>query len=338
MNIVPIRSRQPIRAAWTRERLVREHAIALGQAIDNSTERNYNSALNSYLEFIRLHDLPLDPNPDTLSFFTVFMCHHIRPTSVGTYLSGICNQLEPYFPKIREFCNSALVSRTLTGCMRLLGTPTSRKRTLTVDDLLVVVTHYANSHLHDDLLFVAMLLSGFFALLRLGELTYPDQITLRDPRKVIRRASVSVTCDFYQFFLPGHKADKFFEGNIVMIPKNTLPYDPHTAFASYLTSRDNLFPFSSPLWLRTNGAIPTRSWFITRLRLFFDSSVAGQSMRAGGATSLASNGVSPLIIQAIGRWSSESFRIYIRKNPVLIQAMLFARSLHAGSPYVHDQS
>ena len=60
------------------------------------------------------------------------------------------------------------------------------------------------------------------------------------------------------------------------------------------------------------GAVPTRSFFILRLRQFFTSEVAGQSMRAGGATALAEAGVAPSIIQAAGRWASEAFLVYIR--------------------------
>ena len=41
-----VKSKQKRRAAWTRERLLRERAIALGQAIDVSTWKNYGSALN----------------------------------------------------------------------------------------------------------------------------------------------------------------------------------------------------------------------------------------------------------------------------------------------------
>ena len=64
------------------------------------------------------------------------------------------------------------------------------------------------------------------------------------------------------------------------------------------------------------------------MKLFFQSDVAGQSMRAGGATSLAENGIPPNIIQAIGRWASLAFQIYIRKNLVLLQALLFGRAAH----------
>jgi len=106
-------ARQPHRQAWTCEHLLQEHAITLGQAINNSTWKNYRSVLNSYLNFIKLHDFPFKPTPNMLSLFTVYMCHHIKPGSVTTYLSGICQQLEPYFPKICAACDSALVPHTL---------------------------------------------------------------------------------------------------------------------------------------------------------------------------------------------------------------------------------
>ena len=64
------------------------------------------------------------------------------------------------------------------------------------------------------------------------------------------------------------------------------------------------------------------------MKLFFDADVAGQSMRAGGATSLAENGVPPNLIQAMGRWASQIFHIYIRKHPVLLQALLFGQAAH----------
>ena len=134
--------------------------------------------------------------------------------------------------------------------------------------------------------------------------------------------------DSYEFHLPHHKADPFFEGNRIIVRRDQFQHNPLHHFTTYLSSRDRLFPFASPLWLTEDGKVPSRSFFTTRLRLFFDSSVGGQSMRAGGATSLAEHGIPPSIIQPLGRWSSAAFLIYIRKNPVLIQAMLFSNRAH----------
>jgi hypothetical protein len=318
-------SRQRAREAWSRERLVHERSIALGQAIDESTLKTYSSALNSYLTFVRLHDLPVEPTPDTLSFFTVFMSHHIDPKSVSSYLSGICQQLEAYFPNVRHARNSPLVERTMKGCLRLHGSAVKRKRALTLSDLSIVFQSLSSSHNHDDLLFLAILFTSFFALMRLGELTFPNDTSLRNWKKVCKRSSVIVTPDQYEFHLPSHKADRFFEGNRIIIRKKQHGnLNPLPIFTAYLNSCDLLFPLSSPLWLTSAGSVPTRNFFISRICRYFEKDVASQSMHAGGATSLAEHGVPPSLIQLIGRWSSEAFFIYIRKSPVLIQALLYS--------------
>ena len=319
-----IRPRQRKRERWSIERLRHERALALREAIDLSTRKNYGSALNSYLNFILLHHLPVEPTDDTLSLYIVWASSYIQPRSVDTYLSGISHQLEAHFPDVHNARASYLVKRTLRGCKRLHGTPINRKWALTLDDLARVILHYSDSTEHDDLLFVSMLLTGFFALMRLGELSFPDDEELRDWRKVIRRDSVRIDDDQYGFHLPYHKADHFFEGNSVIVRRKQFRHDPLSHFLKYLASRDRLFPLSSPLWITASGKVPTRSFFMRRLRFFFDSSIGGQSMRAGGATSLAEHGVPPSIIQPLGRWSSEAFLIYIRKSPALIQAMLYS--------------
>lgn len=325
-------SRQPQRQPWTIERLVHERSIALGLSIDTSSSITYTSALNSYLTFCKIHSFPIEPTEETLSFFTVFMSTHIKPDSVNSYLSGICNQLEPFFPEIRKRRNSMLVSRTLQGCMRRFGTPIKRKRPLSTTDIDAVFTSLRANPSHDNTLFMAMLTTGFYGLLRLGEMTFPDSVKLRNYRKVTMRRSVSVTDSHFSFFLPGHKADRFFEGNTIIIQKLTRTSDPHITFINYLHSRDRLFPLHPELWLRTGGIVPTRSWFIKRLRLIFPKDIAGQSLRAGGATSLAEAGVLPAVIQATGRWASATFQIYIRKNPVLLQALIYGRPAHEPRP------
>lgn len=174
---------------------------------------------------------------------------------------------------------------------------------------------------------VAQLLVGFFALMRLSELTNSDTTKFYNTLKVTRRSSIVISDECIQFFLPGHKTDKIFEGNTILINRQPqCGFDTYHHLSSYLASRDKILPLCSPLWLRSNGSIPTRSWFINRLHSFFaNDMLAGPSLRAGGATSLAEMGSPPSLIQAIGRWTSESFRIYMQKNPILIQGMLFAR-------------
>ena len=114
MEISPT-ARQPFHELWTLEQLNYEHSILLGMSIDRSTSATYSSALNSYLTFCKSHGIPVDPTPQTLSYYTTFQSFHINPRSVDSYLSGICNQLEPYFPEVRQNRKSPLVVRTLAS-------------------------------------------------------------------------------------------------------------------------------------------------------------------------------------------------------------------------------
>lgn len=312
-------SRQPIREPWSREKLYHKRAIAIGQCINLSTWKSYGSALNSYLNFVHIHGMPVEPMEDTLSFYVVFTCSFLKPNS---YLSGICHQLEPYFPTIRQMQKSSIVHQTLQGCMRLHGSPTSRKRALTLDDLAIVIAH-TNHNCYDDCLFLSMILTGFFVLLCLGKMTFPDDKSLHNWRKVTRQSSVTVSNTCYQFLLPAHKADQFFEGNIVIVTKWQFAHNPLCHFDHCLCLCDACFPLASPLWITSVGHVPTRSFFTKKLATFFNKGIAGQSMCAGGATSLAEHGVAPALIQGTSRWSSDSFLVYIRKNPVLMSSLIF---------------
>jgi hypothetical protein len=316
-------SRQPVREPWSEDRLLYERSIALGLVLDRSTNDSYSSAANSYITFCRIHNRALEPTEDTLSYYVVFMCAFVKAKTVDSYLSGICNQLEHYFPNIRLARRSSLVSQTLRGCKRRYGTEVTRKKPLSKSDLQIVINAIGQSKSHDDCLFLVLLLTGFHALCRLGELVWPDKVAHQNYRKLALRSSVTWPDNSFGFLLPANKTDPFFEGNRLVIQRLDMPTDPFRPFRTYLASRDKKFLHHPELWVRSDGSPPKRAWFIRRLRTYFPKDIAGQSMRAGGATSLAEAGVPPNHIQAIGRWSSDTFKIYLRKNPTVVHALIF---------------
>lgn len=85
----------------------------------------------------------------------------------------------------------------------------------------------------------------------------------------------------------------------------------------YTRLRDRLHGAKMALFLRENGSHPSRSWFEIKFFAVLDRRFGGHSPRTGYATFLASLGVSESIIQAVGRWSSEAWKIYIRENPAI---------------------
>ncbi len=330
---MPHSSRSRPREPWLHERLLFERAVALGQAHTLQTRSSYSTALRSYLSFCDRQSIPIDPTPDTLSLFVAYEGQHIDPRSVKAYLSGVCSELEPFFPDVRKARASRLVCDTLKGSMRLYSKPMRRKAPLTCDDLSRLVADLASPPSHDDSLFLALLLTGFHALMRLGDLVWPDHIHHRTFSTVSRRLSVHVTQDQYSFTLRTHKSDAFFEGDTILVRNRHPSPDPWVAFTTYLSSRDHLFPCRSELWLLADGSIPLRSWFIRRLLQVFPPSanVSGHSMRAGGTTALALAGVPGDTIRLIGRWSSAAWQIYVRKHPALLHALLAAHQKPSNS-------
>lgn len=322
------RARQHHRKPWPIDELFRKRAIALGMALGNSSRSSYTSATNSYLHFCDIHNFQVNPTAETLSLYVVYMSHHIDPRSVDQYLFGIASELEPYYPEVRQNRKSMLVSRTLKGCRRMLSKPINRKQPLSRSQIQHVLSQLPANPSYDDVLFVAMLFTGFYGLLRLGELTMPDSVARRDPTKWSLRSSVQWLNEGFSFWLRSHKTDTSFEGSRVVIA-HRLHLSAVPLFRHYLTNRDIFFPLNPFLWVTSNGTIPTRSWFMRRLRQFIpDERFAGQSLRAGGATALAEDGLPFHLIQAAGRWNSETFQIYIRKNPVFLQILLSRRHIN----------
>ena len=193
------------------------------------------------------------------------MCNQIEPRSVRNYLTGISNGLETLFPYVRDSRRHILVTRTLQGGLRLFSHPTKRREPLAIEHLTRALAALPCPALYDDLLFVTLLFVGFRGLLRLGELTTPDTIELRDTSKLSRRSSVQMLPDVqgFSFWLQRHKVDRSFEGSRIVITYND-QVDTLPLFRRYLSKRDNLFPYNNFLWLTSSGNPPTRHWFMSR--------------------------------------------------------------------------
>jgi len=156
-------SRQPIREAWTLERLNAELTINLGMATDWSMHSSYTSALNLYITFCHLHGFNIEPTPWTLALYVTFQSTAQQNT---------------------------LVSHALWGAKRCFGVATLWKLPLTRNNLLEVFSSLRRSPSHDDLLFATQLFVGTDCLMWLAELTWPDKVSFHDYHKVMIRHSM----------------------------------------------------------------------------------------------------------------------------------------------------
>ena len=178
------------------------------------------------------------------------------------------------------------------------------------------------------MLFLSMLNMGFPGLLRLGEMTISNNLQLRDFHKIILRNSFNWVGNDYEFLLPVQKMDTTFKGNHVHISQIIGTPDPQPIMRLYLDLCDRLFLLHPQLWLHNDGLSPTRSWFLHCLQQYCPSDIAGQSICAGGATVLAEAGAMSDLICGAGHWSSNVFERYIRKNVIVLHALILGRALH----------
>ena len=122
-----------------------------------------------------------------------------------------------------------------------------------------------------------------------------------------------------------------FKGNVMVVQALVVQPDPMHHFREYLQARDDMFPLCPELWLLQSSSILTRSWFMKCLRHYFPPSISGHFLCADGATSLAEAGVAPDVIQAAGRWSSDTWCIYVCKHPLVLHALMHGRPAHQTS-------
>lgn len=154
-------ARQPKRDPWSKEKLLSERAAVLDQVLEPGTKEAYLSGFRSYLAFCINHGFSFEPTPDTFSFYIVYMCAFVSPSSVTSYLSGISSHLSSYYADVHDVRRSPLVRNTLAGCVKRYGDSPSRKRALTDADLLHLHSHLGNLFAFDDLLFWVILLVGY---------------------------------------------------------------------------------------------------------------------------------------------------------------------------------
>lgn len=171
-----------------------------------------------------------------------------------------------------------------------------------------------NSRSYDNLLFITILSCCFYACHRSGELIQKNSARLPNWCKIIKWLSLIFEHGCTQYHLPYHKGDPFYHGTDILFTSQEIA-DPVSLLHEYTTLHDRYHGACAVLLICEDGHHPSRSWFDTKVFSLLDCDYGGHSPCAGGATFFASLGLSEDVIQAIGRWSSRAWKIYIRDNP-----------------------
>ncbi len=315
---------QPKRLTWSLEHLENEWVIFRSSYLDKSTQSTYKSGLNSYLTFCEWHNFDINPTVDTLSFFITYMAWQTGPSGklITSYLSGIAFYLKPSYPHIHDTWKHPLILQTIQGVEKKVSQPI--KQRLPIEDLhlQLLLNKLKDSEDLDNRLFLVICFTAYHGLMWIGKLVIPDDHKQLNFRKVILCQTVKVSMrnslGVYEFNLPTSKSNQHFYGNSVIIQAHTRPLDPLKVFSNYLSHQDQIFPFFPQLWLQELGLPPLRSWLLCKLHTTLPSEYSGHSFRARGTTHLAEVGVLDNKIQAMGHWSSETWWVYVHKNPVIL--------------------
>ena len=119
------------------------------------------------------------------------------------------------------------------------------------------------------------------------------------------------------------KQDRSFQDVFLSSPcSDVCPVD---ALLQYLTVRNSS---PGPLFILQSGTPLTRTYLVTHLQSALQqagldqSQYNGHSFRIGAATTAAQQGIGDAMIQTLGRWRSDAYKVYIK----LPQAQLAAIS------------
>lgn len=300
-----------------------EHVSFLkSHAIEPSTKAHYSTGARDWIKFCKVHGLSEEPTESTMCRYIAYTSRHIA--SAPKYLSGARHYLKQRYPQFDDVRASDAVKTTIRGSRKVRGDPLKRKPPIRTSHLESALSVANKSGSYDDLLFATLLSCGTYGCHRAGELTNSNQRSFRDPRKVIQRSSLHFTPSMVGYRLPYNKSDPFYRGCDVLLATRPIAC-PRALLSRYVRIRDAKHGIDGPLFLTTAGEVPTRRWFEKRLHSLLGRSFGGHSMRPGGATFYASLGLSEATIQALGRWSSGTWQIYLRDHPAVRAALELAR-------------
>ena len=156
------------------------------------------------------------------------------------------------------------------------------------------------------------MLTAFYGFLRVSEYTASH----------IRKYNPSTTLCFQDIAVQPHgaisvhikssKTDPFRKGTTIHLYQNNSPLCPVTALKKFLSSHPTR---SGPLFTWHDGRYLTRSGLaavLAKIKPQHITSMSSHSFRIGAATTAAASGYPRWLIQALGRWSSNCYRDYIR--------------------------
>ncbi len=305
----------------------------LWHSLASSTRKSYSTGQHSYLDFARLH--PAYCNTDggllpatqhgVMEWTTSLGARGLQPKTIKAYLSSLHSlHVDANLPFTT--CKSPLVQCLLRGIKRCHGErDCNPKLPITLPILRQICGMLEESSaLYDNIIRVAVTFA-YAGFLCCGEFMVPSHDSAFNPAIHLVRGVVHFWPDMedtthMSITLPASKTNPFQKGVTILVA--AAPNHSTCAVSVMrclfrqvppLSDAVPLFPGISGL----AGAALSCNVFIARLKtmllgLGYDSTkYSGHSFRRGAATSAAAAGYTDLELQQLGRWRSNTFKLYI---------------------------
>ena len=177
----------------------------------------------------------------------------------------------------------------------------------------------------DKIMIWAAMLTAFHGFLRVSEYT-SSHVRTFDPLTTLCYQDITInSVNSISIQIKASKTDPFRQGTTIHLFRNHSPLCPVQAMSSFLSKHPTK---CGPLFTWQDGRYLTRSSFqsiLNKIKPLHIVSMSSHSFRIGAATTAAAAGYPRWLIQALGRWSSNCYRDYIRIPTATLESV--SRSL-----------
>ncbi|KAL0152549.1 hypothetical protein M9458_052272, partial [Cirrhinus mrigala] len=296
------------------------------QAISPRTLQSYLTAWKCFKIFHSAYSLPF---PDfSLLAVTSFISHlntnkNLQASSIKGYLSGIQFFHKLLYGSPSPHITNSQTSLLIKGIQKTQPNRPDPRQPITLKILTKCISTLRKGY-HSIRTLDAMFILAFFGFLRCSELAITSGFnpaihpTISD-LAVLDGETIS-------YFIKQSKTDQTKKGHFIYIFNLQSPIQLFQTLLAFLQLRKSQSKLpSDPLFTDNFNRPATRFWFQKHLKsvLLLSGTPAdnfsSHSFRIGAATTAAQKGLSQQQIQALGRWSSEAFKSYIRSDRSLIK-------------------
>ncbi len=292
----------------------------LWNGIATGSHKTYDSGIRMYLRCMSKYRIA--PFPATEAKLSIFCQWRVfeRPVKWHTLRSNF-TAIRSYHVEIGErlvFFDMPGLQRVMRGVKRFLGISTDNRLAIT-PDILGRMFAFLDRNTIVGSLYRSAFSIALFGLLRCSEFAWSAK---DDPAKLLTRSSVLFEPDMsgVKINVNASKTDFFRKGCCIRIGCRCDPSKPNRICPVHELKHfmDSVPGLPNEPLFRLAGAILNRDMVTKMLdalcdRLGLDKKLfKSHSFRKGGATALKNAGVPDSVIKVIGRWLSNSYRLYVQ--------------------------